>query len=120
MSLQQYFQSILDRLHTSASVKTVYGDPIIAEGKTIIPVAKVAYGFGAGACPVRKSDGEDQTEGKEAGGGGGGICARPVGVVEITKEGTKFVPIDERKKLAGVLLVGLLLGLWLGSRRSRK
>jgi uncharacterized spore protein YtfJ len=120
MSLQQYFQTILDQLQSSASVKTVYGDPIIAEGKTIIPVARVAYGFGAGAGPVRKGEGESQTEGKEAGGGGGGIWARPVGLIEITKEETKFVPIRERRKLVGALLVGLLLGLWLGSRRSRK
>ena len=103
-----------------AGIKTVYGDPIVVEGKTIIPVAKVAYGFGAGAGPVRKGEGEDQTGGKEAGGGGGGIVARPVGVIEITKEETKFVPIDERRKLAGALIIGLLLGLWLGSRRSRR
>jgi uncharacterized spore protein YtfJ len=120
MSLQQYFQSILDRLQSSASVKTVYGDPIIAEGKTIIPVARVAYGFGAGAGPIRKGEGESPTEGKESGGGGGGIYARPVGVIEVTKEETKFIPIGERRKLVGALLVGLLLGLWLGGRRSRK
>jgi len=107
-------------LQHGAGINTVYGDPIVAEGKTIIPVAKVAYGFGAGAGPPRKGEGEDQTGGKEAGGGGGGIVARPVGVIEITKEETKFVPIDERRKLAGALIIGLLLGLWLGSRRSRR
>ena len=118
MSIQRYLQLIMEHLQSSASMKTVYGDPIIAEGKTIIPVARVAYGFGAGAGPVRKS--EDLIEEKEAGGGGGGICCRPVGIVEITKEETRFIPIDERRKLAGALLIGLILGLWLGSRRSRK
>jgi uncharacterized spore protein YtfJ len=117
MSVQRYLQLIMEHLHSSASVKTVYGDPVTGEGKTIIPVAKVAYGFGTGASPVKKS--EDSTEG-EAGGAGGGICCRPVGIVEITKEETRFIPIDERRKLAGVLLIGLILGLWLGSRRSRK
>lgn len=120
MSIQRYLQSIMEHLQSSASIKTVYGDPIIAEGKTIIPVARVAYGFGAGSGPAKKSEGVDQTEEKEAGGGGGGICTRPVGIVEITKEETRFIPIDERRKVAGALLIGLFLGLLFGSRRSRK
>ena len=49
MNILEGFQSILDRLGNSASVKNVYGEPIVAEGKTIIPVAKVGYGFGGGS-----------------------------------------------------------------------
>ena len=78
MSIQQYFQSIIERLQGSASVKTVYGDPVTAEGKTIIPVAKVGYCFGVGLNPLRKGS-EQQSEGKEAGGMGGGIRVRPLG-----------------------------------------
>ena len=116
VSLQQYFQSILDRLQTSGNVKTVYGDAITAEGKTIIPVARVAYGFHAGIRPLHKTDGGEQ---KEAGRGGGGIHIKPLGVLEITKEETKFIPIGENRKLVGALLIGLLVGLWIGGRRSR-
>jgi uncharacterized spore protein YtfJ len=123
MSFQQYFQSIIDRLQGGANIKTVYGDPITAEGKTIIPVAKVAYCFGAGIGPgasALRKEGEQRTEGKEGIGMGGGLRARPLGVVEITKEETKFIPIDERGKLAGMLLIGFFLGLVIAGRRSRK
>jgi uncharacterized spore protein YtfJ len=115
VSLQQYFQSILDRLQTNASVKTVYGDAITTEGKTIIPVARVAYAFHAGVCPLRKGGGGEEGE---AGRGGAGIHIRPVGVLEITKEETKFIPIGEKRKLVGALLIGLILGLWIGVGRS--
>jgi len=115
LSLQQYFQSILDRLQASGSVKTVFGDAVTVDGKTIIPVARVAYAFHAGISP-HKGEGEEQREGSR---GGGGIHIRPVGVLEITKEETKFIPIDDRRKLAGALLIGLILGLWVGVRRSR-
>lgn len=118
MSIQHYLQLIFEHLQSSASVKTVYGEPMTVEGKTIIPVAKVAYGLGAGAGPAKKSS--DQIEDKEVGGGGGGISCRPVGIIEITKEETRFIPIDDRRKLAGALIIGLILGLWLGTRRSRK
>jgi uncharacterized spore protein YtfJ len=33
-------------LRQTATVKNVYGEPVIAVNKTIIPVAKIMYGFG--------------------------------------------------------------------------
>jgi hypothetical protein len=42
-----------------------------------------------------------------------------VGVIEISDQRTRFVPITDRRKLAGVLLAGIGLGMWLGKRRSR-
>ena len=103
----------MERLQASASVKTIYGDPVTAEGKTIIPVARVGYGFGAGFGPG--TNGETKTEG--GGGGGGGVGATPIGVVEITKEDTRFIPVGEETRLVGALLVGLFLGLLFARRR---
>jgi len=122
MSLLQYFQSIIDRLQGSAVVKTVFGDPITAEGKTIIPVAKVGYCFGVGIGPppiILRKESEHHPEGKDTGGMGGAFRTKPLGVLEITSEETKFIPIEERTKLAGALLIGLFLGLMI-AKRSRK
>jgi uncharacterized spore protein YtfJ len=33
---------------SSAAVKAVFGEPVHATGTTVIPVAKVAYGFSGG------------------------------------------------------------------------
>ena len=121
MSLQHYFQSIIDRLQGSATVKMVYGDPITAEGKTLIPVAKIGYCFAIGMGPATaRKEGEKGTEGKETGGTGGGFRAKPLGVIEVTKEETRFIPIDDRGKLAGALLFGLFLGVIMAGRRSRR
>ena len=48
VTLQSIFKNISKRLTKAATVNTVYGDPLVAEVKTIIPVAKVRFGFGAG------------------------------------------------------------------------
>ena len=40
--------SLADSLRESATVEKVYGEPIEAYGKTIIPVARIAYGLGRG------------------------------------------------------------------------
>ena len=49
MHATEMLQRIGESLGSTATVKSVFGEPIHAEGKTVVPVAKVAYGFGAGA-----------------------------------------------------------------------
>ena len=114
MNIQDFFQTLTERLHTSAHVRTIYGDPITADGKTIVPVARVAYGFGGGSGRKGQADGE------EGGGGGGGVAATPVGVVEITPSETRFIPVGETRKLALAAALGILFGFWAGRRRTRR
>ena len=53
MSPMPAFQTLIEPLSKSATVKSVYGEPITANGKTIIPVARIAYGFGGGSGKKR-------------------------------------------------------------------
>ena len=115
MSLQEFMQSIVDRLHTSGSVKTVFGEPIEVKGRTIIPVAKVAYGFRGRAMGSTESDSVDG--GRQ--GIAGGIAVRPAGVLEVREDRTEFIPFGEKKKLVGVLLLGLLIGAWLAGKSKK-
>lgn len=109
-------QSLKEGILAQASVRSIYGDPVSAEGKTIIPVAKIMYGYGAGAGTG--GVGESQARG-EGGGGGGGVRAIPVGVIEVSSQPTRFVPISDRKKLGAAVLIGIGLGIVLGFRRRR-
>jgi uncharacterized spore protein YtfJ len=122
MNAADMLEKIGDKLGSTATVKAVYGDPIHAEGKTVVPVAKVAYGFGAGfGSGLGKHSGEDSPEGRhgEGGGGGGGVRAFPAGALEITAEGTRFVPFTDLRPLAAAFAVGLVLGgLILSHRRG--
>jgi len=106
--IQTLLDSVAD-LQEKASVNACFGEPVAAEGRTVIPVAEVAYAFGLGAGYGLGAD--EEVEGKapeEAGGGGGGVKARPFAVIEVTSEGTYVEPIIDEQKvtLAGVLLVG--------------
>jgi uncharacterized spore protein YtfJ len=109
-------QSLKDGILGQANVKTIYGEPIPANGKTIIPVAKVIYGYGAGAGTGGVGDSSARGEG---GGGGGGVRVVPLGVVAVSEQETRFVPISDRRKLTGAMLAGIVLGMWLGWRRRR-
>ncbi len=115
MSSLEILQSLKESILT-ANVKSVYGEPIAAQGKTIIPVAKIAYGYGGGGGTGGVGQSSARGEGS---GGGGGARAIPVGVIEVSEHPTRFVPITSRKKLAGAIAAGIGLGLWLGWRRRR-
>ena len=79
ISVADTLTKITDRLQLSATTKTVYGDPVSAEGRTLVPVARVRYGFGAGGG-ANSGDGGGE-------GSGGGVEVTPIGLVEITEFG---------------------------------
>jgi len=116
-------RSIVSDLGDHAGVESVYGEPIEVAGKTIVPVARVAYGFGGGFG--RGGDEDDEEGAEEAGstgqgaGGGGGVSARPVGVVEIDAGETRLLRFGDRRRAGIAMLAGLALGLLLGRRRYR-
>jgi len=116
MSSLALLQSLKESILSQANVKAIYGEPIVAHGKTVIPVARIMYGYGAGAGTGGVGDSSARGEG---GGGGGGARAIPVGVMEVSDQQTRFVPITDRKRLAGAVLAGIGLGMWLGWRRRR-
>lgn len=120
MSIPERIQSIVEKLQTSASVKTVYGEPIKVDGKTIVPVATVSYGFCMCSC-VQKAEKQEQTEadGQGCGGGAAGLSIRPTGVLEITQTETHFIPTGMGRKLAGALLLGVFLGVLIVGKRSK-
>ncbi|WP_227354845.1 spore germination protein GerW family protein [Haladaptatus salinisoli] len=92
-----------ERLGERASVEAVYGDPISVGDRTVVPVASVGYGFGGG--------------GDEDGGGmGGGVGATPVGALELTPDGTRFVRFSNPRRVGVALVVGFVLGVLFGRK----
>ena len=109
MEVKDILQVIGERLQTSATVKSVYGDPITAGDRTVIPVARVRYGFGGGGAHLAGG----------GGGGGGGVRADPAGVVEITSAGTKFIAFPDHRRLIAAIALGIGIGMILGRRKRQ-
>ena len=83
-TIQGLTRSFQDRLTAS----TAYGEPIVANGVTVVPVAKVCFGFGGGFGNAPGTQ-TDRPPGEGAGGAAGDTTG-PVGVIEITSAGTRF------------------------------
>ena len=119
MNAAELLQKMGDTLGSTASVKSVFGEPIHLNGKTVVPVAKIAYGFGGGAGGGKRgADPEHQKEG-EGGGGGGGVRAFPAGALEITEGRTRFVPFIDPAWIGAAFTAGAVLAsVWFLRRRG--
>ena len=90
-TLESVKSGIAERL----TAHTAYGEPVTANGVTVIPVARVALGFGAGggvgeAKP--SGDGEEAPPPSGGGGGAGGVV-QPIGFIEVSGTGARWVPL---------------------------
>ncbi|WP_242916227.1 spore germination protein GerW family protein [Pontibacter liquoris] len=120
-SFKQLFASLPEIFSRTATVKKVYGEPIETQGKTIIPVAQVAFGFGGGfgdkngkaTAPSNPAEANG-----EGGGMGGGLSAKPIGFIEVTPNETRFVRINKGRYIALGALLGVTVSLL--ARRPRR
>ena len=120
----EFLRPLVDRMHSSANAETVFGASREERGRTIVPVARVSYGFGGGfgktgnrksqskpkIGEARATDTEPQAD--EGVGGGAGINVTPVGVFEVTEAGSRFLPVAKSRVVAAsTFLAGVLLGM---------
>ena len=112
---------VLEKLLEVAQPEAVYGDPITAGDRTVVTASEawagVGFGFGIGSGPQSQmGQGEHAGEGQPeeavggGGGGGGGSGARPVAVINISREGVRIEPVLDVSKL-GIAALGALGGM---------
>ena len=122
-----FIERIASGFGQTASVKNVFGDPIEVGDKKVIPVARIAYGFGGGYGEGgKKAIGQGNQESSEkqfpvgeGAGGGGGMYARAKGVFEIGPGGTRFIPAHAYQHLAVGIAIGVLLKVLLFRKRRK-
>ncbi len=105
-----FVERVAEKMGIHASAKAVYADPVEHDGVTVIPVAKLRWGFGGGS---------GRKKGKRGQGGGGGMHAAPLGYIEMKDGQTQFKPIRDPLALVPVVCAGALAG-WVVLRSLRK
>ena len=110
--VKEILELLGERIGFSADARRVYGEPVSVEGRTVIPVARVRFGFGAGASRSKSDD-------KGEGGGGGGAVAAPVGALEITAKGARFIRFNLWEPVAIAAAAGFAAGLLIGRLNRR-
>ncbi|MEP7215786.1 MAG: spore germination protein GerW family protein, partial [Anaerolineaceae bacterium] len=96
----------------------IFGDPVEKGGVTVIPVAKVRYGFGGGSGSDT-SDKGDGSKHDEGAGGGGGVAASPLGFIEISDGTAKFKRTHDPASAVPVILASAFAA-WVVLRGLRR
>jgi uncharacterized spore protein YtfJ len=89
--VQNLIKTTVGEIEKMLNARTVVGDPININGKTLIPLISVGFAFGAGSGSGKESD-KPNREGF-GGGGGGGAGIKPTAVIIIDKETIRIEPI---------------------------
>lgn len=100
--LKESIEAIVSHLENMATAKTVVGDPIESNGKTIIPLLSVRMGFGSGG-----GEGNAPQQGVGKGeGGGAGLSLSPTALVIIDDSGVQVYSLNKKgslEKLAAMI-----------------
>ena len=69
----------IEKIRDLVDTSTIIGEPITADGTTIIPVSKVTYGFASGGADFPSKSSKDLF----GGGGGAGVTITPMAFLVI-------------------------------------
>ena len=107
----------LSTIPEESGASACFGAPVERDGHTIIPVARVAFGYGAGfgrgaGTGRRHSDEGGPTEAGEGegGGGGGGGSSTPVAIIDMSPTEVRIEPIIDQTRIS---VSGMVLGGWI-------
>lgn len=101
-------EKMAEEMGHAATAKLVFAEPVERDGISVIPVARIRYGFGGGNHP--------NSQGSGGSGAGGGMRAYPMGYIEVKNGGTSYHPILDPVTLARVALGALFVGMWAASK----
>jgi uncharacterized spore protein YtfJ len=101
-SSNTFVERLAEKLGISAKAANIYGEAVERDGVTVIPVSKMAYGFGGGA---------GTKAGEEGSGGGGGMGIMPVGYIEIKDGNTRFRSIRDPQTVVKIVAISGLFAV---------
>lgn len=93
--IEGLMDSALKNIKSMVDVNTIIGEPISAgDGVVIIPVSRVAFGFGSGGSNF--GDGKTDVEKQSFGGGaGGGVSITPVAFLVVANGVVRMLPVSQ-------------------------
>ena len=108
---------LLARARDAIGVGRVFGEPVHADGTTLVPAAWVAGGMGGGGGIVGPDDRHDASHG---GGMGLGLNARPAGAFVIRGDTVEWKPAIDVTHLVVAGITGFVAVTWLVTRAIRR
>ena len=89
--IESLMSEAMKNIKGMVDVNTIVGDVVTTDdGTTIIPISRVAFGFGAGGSEFGQGDSSK----KFGGGSGAGVSINPVAFLIVNKDHIRLLPVD--------------------------
>lgn len=93
--IESLMKTAMETIKEMVDVSTVVGNPVeTPDGTVIVPVCRVACGFGAGGGEIEAQVQENEQFPLFGGGSGAGMSVQPVGFLVVGQGQIRFLPID--------------------------
>ena len=86
----------MDKIREMVDVNTIIGEPITADGTTIIPISKVSFGFASGGSDLPAKTPKDLF----GGGAGAGITIQPIAFIVVKNNEVKLLQMNVNGNVA--------------------
>jgi len=84
----------MQKVRELVDVNTIVGQPIQAEGVTLIPVSRVSLGFGTGGTEFSSKNQKPGEENAFGGGSGAGVSIKPVAFLVVKGDSVRLLPVE--------------------------
>lgn len=99
--IESIMRSTLENIKSMIDVNTVVGSPVVTpQGKTIIPISKVSFGFASGGGEYASGQNANASQQQDvqrlpfAGGAGAGVNITPVGFLVVDRTNVCMIRTD--------------------------
>ncbi|MEG6616263.1 GerW family sporulation protein [Peptococcaceae bacterium 1198_IL3148] len=96
--IEGLMKTAMESIKEMVDVNTVIGDPVeTPDGSVIIPISRVACGFGAGGGDYSakgEGRGEEPQKHPFGGGSGAGVSVQPMGFLVVGNGQIRLLPVD--------------------------
>ena len=82
------------KIREMVDVNTIIGQPIQAEGMTLIPISKLSFGFASGGSDFAGKNQKADADNSFGGGSGAGVKISPVAFLIVRGDSVKLLPVE--------------------------
>ena len=84
----------MQKIREMVDVNTIIGQPIQAEGMTLIPVSRLSFGFASGGSDFATKNQKPDANNAFGGGSGAGVNIAPVAFLIVKGDSVKLLPVN--------------------------
>ena len=92
--ISDVMKETMSKIKEMVDVNTIIGQPIQAEGMTLIPVSRLSFGFASGGSDFATKNQKPEADNAFGGGSGAGVNIAPVAFLIVKGDSVKLLPVN--------------------------